>query len=296
MNFTHLKTFVAISLLASASSAFSQATSYKNMFIGDTDYLLKFEKEGAESKNSISAELAKQQLESVLDKKVEIKKVKVPQRELTAEEIAEKAKLSTVIIGSAYECGNCSKTHVNTASGYVIDEDGIIVTNHHVVQGYASDAKGKLSFRVMTASGESFPVTEILSCSPEKDLAVIKINTGGKKLTPFSLGEPARPGADVFVMSHPNGMFFFFSKGIVARNYLKQQEPNSTLGYPEMEITADYAAGSSGGPVLDSRGCVVGTVSTTSSIYYRPEQQKDLQMVVKGTKPVISLRDLLILK
>lgn len=296
MNYTNLKILVTISLMVSAPSVYSQFAPAKNAFIDDTAYLLKFEKDGVKRNNCISAEQAQQQLLSVLDKKVELKKVRPAEYVLTSEQIAEKAKQSTVVIGETYHCGNCAKTHVGIASGYVIGEDGVIVTNYHVVDGYASEPKGKLSFRVMTASGDLLPVTEILSCSPDKDLAVIKVETGGKKLIPFSLGESASQGSDIFVMSHPSEMFYFFSKGIVARNYLKQVKPDSALTYPEMEITADYAAGSSGGPVLDNKGNVVGTVSTTSSVYYHPEQQKDLQMVVKGTKPVVSLKDLLILK
>ena len=88
-------------------------------------------------------------------------------------------------------------------------------------------------------------------------------------------------------------MLFYFSKGIVARNYMKSDRSGNSTKYPEMEITADYAAGSSGAPVVDNKGNLIGTVSTTSSIYYNPHQQRDLQMVVKGTKPVITLKELI---
>jgi S1-C subfamily serine protease len=59
-----------------------------------------------------------------------------------------------------------------------------------------------------------------------------------------------------------------------------------------MAITADYAKGSSGAPVLDDTGSVVGIVSATNSIYYTPPQ-KNLQMVIKSCIPVDAIWKLL---
>jgi S1-C subfamily serine protease len=60
-------------------------------------------------------------------------------------------------------------------------------------------------------------------------------------------------------------------------------------------VTADYAKGSSGGPVVNEAGKVVGMVSNTQSIYYGPrgkdgDQQGPLQMVVKNCVPVKAVR------
>ena len=60
-----------------------------------------------------------------------------------------------------------------------------------------------------------------------------------------------------------------------------------------MAITADFAKGSSGCPVLDERGAVVGIVNNTESIYYDDDgkkKQMDLQMVVKNTTPAWLVR------
>jgi len=293
----HTLNLLAVSLLlASASITQAQMSTTNPLFMDNNAYFSKLENAANEiisQKGFLTPEAAQQQLMNTVDKKVDIKSKKIYKRLLSAEKIAILAKESTLIVGDAYLCGSCSNTHVNAASGYTIDESGIVVTNHHVMAAYAEGKVKKLSLQVMTVDGRVYPVTEILSCSKERDLAIIKVDTKGDKLKALPLGHDAPLGSDVYVMSNPNRMLFYFSKGIVARNYLKKSDNGDTASFPEMEITADYAAGSSGAPVLDNKGNLVGTVSTTSSIYYHPNEQKDLQMVVKGTKPVILLKELL---
>jgi hypothetical protein len=62
-----------------------------------------------------------------------------------------------------------------------------------------------------------------------------------------------------------------------------------------MSVTADFAKGSSGCPVMDETGAVVGVVNNTESIYYDDDgrkKQTDLQMVVKNVTPVSAVRSL----
>lgn len=248
------------------------------------------------SGNYLKIEEARNQLIHNAYKKVKIKAVKPYTKILTPQEIAKKIKKSTLIVGDAYLCGSCSDMHISPASGYVIDEDGIFVTNHHVVENYSKGTvigQKKLSMQIMTSDGKVYPVTEILSCSKEADLAIVKAEVGTDKLIPIPLGDTAELGSEVYVLSNPSSMFYFYSKGIVSRNYLKPINKESEILYPETDITADYAAGSSGAPVVNNKGNLISTVSTTRSIYYRPQMMADLQMVIKGTKPVILLKDLL---
>ena len=62
-----------------------------------------------------------------------------------------------------------------------------------------------------------------------------------------------------------------------------------------MFITADFAKGSSGSPILNNRGEIIGMVAATESIYYTEtqEEQKNLQMVFKNCVPSHSIRNLL---
>lgn len=239
---------------------------------------------------------ARIQLEQNSNKKVKIAKISPNQTHMNSEAIAHRLRQSALIVGDAYLCGSCDHTHINPASGYVIDASGIFVTNYHVMEGYSKgqlNGQQKLSMQAMTADGKVYPVKAILSASKERDLAIVQLEVGKDKLVPLALGDDAAVGAEVFVMSNPNTMFYYFSKGVVARNYMRPVDKTNDQSYPETEITADYAAGSSGAAVVDSKCNVISTVSTTRSVYYRATSYADLQMVVKGTKPVCSLRTLI---
>lgn len=242
---------------------------------------------------------AARQLEESRGRRVKIEKVPVNTEVLDSESVAKKLGESNLIVADGYLCGHCEHTHVNAASGYVIDASGIFVTNYHVVENYASghhNGQEKLSMQIMTSDGKVYPVTAVLAASKETDLAILKAEIGADRLKPLPLGDIPRVGADVFVLSHPNMMFYYFSRGVVARNYMRPVSRDNRTKYPETEITADYAAGSSGAAVVDDKCNLVATVATTQSIYYNPAKKTDLQMVVKGTKPVVSLRELLVVE
>ena len=123
-------------------------------------------------------------------------------------------------------------------------------------------------------------------------MAVVRLGGSGFKPIPLSSADGIA-GAPVTVISHPNGMFYTVSQGIVSRLYRAQQR--SHRGAPRLAITADFARGSSGSPVLDSAGNVVGVVSSTNSIYYNKDEgiDRNLQMVLKSCIPVSALRELL---
>ena len=80
--------------------------------------------------------------------------------------------------------------------------------------------------------------------------------------------------------------------GIISR-YQKTKRANKIV--PMMTITADFAQGSSGAPILDDRGRVVGLVTSTSSVYYPAKNGKkeQLQMVFKQCVPGASILKLI---
>ncbi len=198
------------------------------------------------------------------------------------------ARLSIVTIGGIYKCGRCDKWHSSTATGFVISSSGAIVTNYHVV-----DAQKKETLVVMTADGYVTPVARILAANERDDLAILQVDLDGLVPLPLAGDSTAAPvGTPISVISHPAGHFYSFTTGVISR-YM--EVPEDTGVFSGFAITADYAHGSSGAPVLNERGQVVGIVRSTESIYYSVEKGRNnnLQMVFKICIPVASLRRLI---
>jgi len=217
--------------------------------------------------------------------------VKPNKKAQTGNEIYEHAKSATVTVGIAYLCPRCSNSHISESSGYVIDQKGIVVTNYHVAAMYANikDGNKPLGLTVRMADGKTYAVKSILACSKTNDLAVLELLTVGEKIPALSLAQAGKVGDQVYVLGHPKGMHYFFSEGIVTNKYMEEAGEHDKKFFREMmAISADYATGSSGGPVLDVYGRVVGTVSNTK-MYTHSEMNPSVQMVVKNTVPVESL-------
>ena len=193
---------------------------------------------------------------------------------------------SVFVLSSVYKCGKCDKWHVGkAATAWCLSADGIMVTNFHVFEGAKGGAYG-----IGSRDGTVWPVVEILAADRASDTAVFRVK--GEGFQPLVLGEAAEVGDKVRVISHPSRKFFLQTSGEVARYHLHRSK-KSKKGSVMMSVTADYAKGSSGGPVLNEKGEVVGMVSSTQSIYYAKDEegdQENLQMVVKITVPVDAVR------
>lgn len=193
------------------------------------------------------------------------------------------------VIGSVYKCGKCDRWHPGgVATAWALSADGLMVTNFHVIE----NAKGG-AMAVLDHTGKPYPVTEVLAGNREADVALFRVRA--ENLPTLSLGEPAKIGDKVHVISHPNRRFFMHTFGEVARYHLRPARKDRKAS-TWMSITADYAKGSSGGPVLNADGAVVGMVASTQSIYYESDNGQPkgpLQMVVKNCVPVAAIAKLL---
>lgn len=289
---------IALGLSISTVNVQAQTNSHQKWegFVDKNQFNSNFENKTAElikTESFVSVAQAAKDLVALEGKKIQIPLAKQRKKTMDDAAIAKTLEPSFVAYGTAYDCGNCHRAHVNTASGYVISEEGHIVTNYHVIEGYIESTKGtNLAMTIQMHDGEVYLVKEILSTFKDADLAIVKIDTKGKKLVALPLGNTAEVGANIFVLSNPAPMVNYFSTGKVARNYISPVSKTASL--PQTDITADYAAGSSGAPIVDQYGNLVSTVSSTRSIYYNMADQKDLQMVVKTTKPVVLLKELII--
>ena len=177
---------------------------------------------------------------------------------LDGAEIYRRGALASVLIASSYKCDKCSKWHNTLASGFAVSSDGVIATNHHVAAGANGEAMG-----VMTADGLFFPVVEVLAANKAHDVALLRIDA--KDLAFLPLRDDAPAGTPIRCYSHPANSFGCLSEGVIAR-YARMNEPDRN-GAVFMQVTADYARGSSGGPIIDAYGNAVGMVASTSPIF-----------------------------
>lgn len=203
----------------------------------------------------------------------------VPDQVLQPSAIYDLAKSATLIFGNIYKCDRCDKWHGGMAGGVVLTSDGVAVTNYHVMENEKAGA-----FGAMTADGSMHAVVEILAASKKDDVALVRLAGENFQPIPVSLGDDV--GSEVRVISHPDGRFFSYSEGVIARYFIDRKKRA-----PRMQITADYARGSSGSGVFNEAGSLTGLVSATTSIYYHQskEEHDNLQMVVKSCIPVAAI-------
>jgi S1-C subfamily serine protease len=139
-------------------------------------------------------------------------------------------------------------------SGVVIDENGNILTSYHVV----ADAE---SVTIEFFEGTSVEAT-IAHTEPERDLAIVQASMLPPGVVPATLAGGVRPGDKVMAIGSPFGLGGSVSTGVVSalgRNFMVE-ETGQVL--PDMiQFDAAVNPGSSGGPLVDYNGRVVGIVT-----------------------------------
>lgn len=138
---------------------------------------------------------------------------------------------------------------IGSGTGFAVSAEGLLITNQHVV----SQAK---SIIAKAENGGLFPVTKILSVDSLNDLALLQLQA---KNLPFLTLAPAGwadTGTRIAVIGSPLGLEGTLSEGIVSARRRLPQEKRDVL-----QISAPISQGSSGSPILDAQGRVVGVAS-----------------------------------
>lgn len=138
---------------------------------------------------------------------------------------------------------------VGYGTGFLTSSDGLMVTNAHVI-------KGAKSMVAKAENGGLFPIRKVLAVDSANDLALLQLD--GKDLPHLSLscGSVPEAGTRIAVIGSPLGLEGTLSEGIVsARRKLPGQNREV------LQISAPISPGSSGSPVLDFQGRVVGVAS-----------------------------------
>ena len=162
------------------------------------------------------------------------------QTTLPAEDIAEKALASTVYL----EMKDTKGKTLGIGSGFFV-KTNIIATNYHVIEGAA---KGTAK---LVGKNTTYDIEGITAFDRDNDLALLKVTASGIK--PLSLGDSdkVRIGETVYVAGNPKGLEGTFSDGIISSR-------RDGLTKERLQMTAPISPGSSGGPVLNRKGEVIG--------------------------------------
>lgn len=201
---------------------------------------------------------------------------------------------SVYLVGTVFKCGKCENWHRGgNATAWCVGADGIMVTNAHVFLAIKGAAMG-----ISDREGNCYPVTELLGIDPLTDVAVFRVK--GEGFLPLRLGSTANVGDPVSIISNPANHNFMRTTGSVARYVNQPVSRKSEQKVVWMAVTADYAKGSSGGPIFNQAGEVVGMVSKTKSIYTQSTEGKpkgetpkgELQMVIRHCVPLDAIRAL----
>ena len=184
---------------------------------------------------------------------------------------------STLYIGELYDCGRCERIHAGFAGGVLIGQDGLALTNHHVIK--SRDTGKTVGLFAMTYDGRCWPIKEILAGSARDDVALIRLDGKGHTFHAAKLAATAPlPTEKIRVISHPYGEFYLMTEGEVSRyskifNRRNHGKPDPKRPASWMEITADFGSGSSGCGVFNERGEVVGVVSTIRPLIRNPKSE-----------------------
>ena len=149
----------------------------------------------------------------------------------------------------------------STGSGFVIDPDGYIMTNAHVVSGArrvqvvlpAGDADGTLA-TALTGKSTIVPA-RIVGITTELDLALLKVDDMKLPALPLATYSQVRQGETVFAFGSPVGLRNSLTHGLISA-VARQVDPDSPLIY--IQTDAPINPGNSGGPLVNIRGEVVG--------------------------------------
>jgi serine protease Do len=147
-------------------------------------------------------------------------------------------------------------------SGVIIDSDGYIVTNAHVVSGeqrvqVVLSALGDEASSAFTASSSLGRTLEarVVGVSNELDLALLKVEAKGLPALPIGRYERLRQGEIVFTFGSPSGLRNSVSMGVVSA-VARQLDPDSPLVF--IQTDAAINPGNSGGPLVNVKGELVG--------------------------------------
>jgi putative serine protease PepD len=151
------------------------------------------------------------------------------------------------------------QTESAQGTGFVVDTNGDVVTNYHVVAGADS-------VRVRLNDGHTYG-GRVIGTNPAKDVAVVRISAPTSELHPLAFADSSsvHVGDDVVAIGDPYGLRNTVTSGIVSALGRTIQSPNGHAINGVIQTDAAINSGNSGGPLLNANGQVIGVNSQIES-------------------------------
>jgi serine protease Do len=152
-----------------------------------------------------------------------------------------------------------NRVNIAIGSGVIFNDEGLILTNSHVVFG-------KQAIFVTLDDGRKFPVI-LLGADPIYDLAILKIPNAPTELPKAVLGDSSKIqiGEEVIAIGNPLGLEQTLTRGVISGVNRIIQETQMTLMLPLIQTDAAINPGNSGGPLVNLCGEVIGINTATMS-------------------------------
>src|SRR6266404_6365040 len=165
---------------------------------------------------------------------------------LTPSQVFSSAKPSVVIIVASDQ----NDLHEALGSGFIVSHDRM-ATNHHFVEGMNKAY-------VLCSDGDVKPVSKVVADGTQQDLIILGVATGNRSPLVFGAELSLKQGDSVYALGAPKGLELSFTNGIVS----SFRRSNAQF---LIQTTAPIAPGSSGGPLFDRTGRVVGVTTSMLS-------------------------------
>jgi S1-C subfamily serine protease len=159
---------------------------------------------------------------------------------------------------------------IGLGSGFIVDPSGVIVTCYHVInEAYPAVIK--------LINGASFQEISVLGCDSARDVAVIKVKGRNLPSVKLASSDDIEVGERVVAIGNPRGLENTISDGLLSG--VREMD-----GYNLLQISAPISPGSSGGPVFNSSGRVVGIASAT----LKESQNLNFCVPIRYARPLLA--------
>ena len=202
----------------------------------------------------------------------------------SAEKLSDEGKILTLRGGGNVYSSNVQKVVLilniidkknkkgSIGAGSLIDRDGYIITNWHVIDGAPKNQVGVIfkDKKSNKLEKENFHLGQVVSVAKELDLALVKIEKVpvGRQPVQLSSWKDIQVGDKVHAIGHPKGLYWTYSQGIVSakREEYGWKYTNSKHQADVIQHQTPISSGNSGGALLDDRGRLIGINTSIISV------------------------------